>query len=172
MSVKLGFDDISIRQDEWHLVQQDRDSFLQELTAKRHRDAYQYWLTRSPDNRLPAREDLDPVDIHKLLPWINLVDVVREKGTVRLRQRLIGTGLVQRFGRDATGAWFDDIYHPDYLQDHCHLIREVAETGLPSLTRIRYPDQEKRHVIYTRLMLPLASDHKTTDMIMQVMVFD
>lgn len=172
MSVKLGFDDITIRQNEWHILQDDRDSFFQKLTARRHRETYLYWEKLKPESGLPARDDMDPVDIYRILPWINLVDVVRENDTIRFRQRLVGTGLVQRFGRDATGAWFEDIYHPDFLEDHCRLIREVAETARPSLTRIRYPDRDKRHVIYTRLMLPLASDHQTVDMIMQVMAFD
>jgi hypothetical protein len=48
---------------------------------------------------MPARSDIDPADIPALLPNISMVHKV--DGTFRFR--LVGSAIVQQFGRDLTG---------------------------------------------------------------------
>ena len=165
-------DSHTIREDEWHLVQGDRDVFYERLKAAQHRKAYDYWEEMLLlKGCLPGRADFDPTRVYKSLPWLNLVDVVETEHGHRFRQRLIGTGLVERFGRDVTGQWYEDCYHPDFLPDHIAPLKELIANRKPTLTRIRFPAKDKKHVIYTRLMLPMASDGKNVDLIVQVMAF-
>jgi hypothetical protein len=49
---------------------------------------------------MPARSDLNPGDIPKLLPYLMIID----KNDDRLRWRLVGTAAVREIGRDPTGS--------------------------------------------------------------------
>lgn len=67
-----------------------------------------YWAAKR-GLPLPQRRDIDPLDMPRsLLPHLALVEPV-EGGPV-VRFRLIGTELVQRYGRDATGKTSADIW--------------------------------------------------------------
>lgn len=76
------------------------------IADERIAQAYAYWRTKARDRAMPARADLDPVDIPNLLPNIMLVDV---QGPHRFRYRLIGTDCAQSHGIDATGRYIDDV---------------------------------------------------------------
>lgn len=73
-----------------------------------------YWQTKRGARALPARRDIDPLEIAPaLLPHLLLADLL-DRGT-RARFRLVGTVAVKRLGFDPTGkylehekgAWFD-----------------------------------------------------------------
>ena len=64
-----------------------------------HIELYRYWAARCGTRTMPARADLDPVAMKPYLPHLMLFDVVGE----RFRYRLVGTRVVQDFGRDVTG---------------------------------------------------------------------
>jgi hypothetical protein len=65
----------------------------------RHLDLYSYWLSKRNGRIMPARRDMDPVELGKLLPFLCIVD----KPADELRYRLMGTGMVRDLGRDLTG---------------------------------------------------------------------
>jgi hypothetical protein len=60
------------------------------------RPLWRYWTERCRDRQCPARSDIDPVDIPRLLPHIGLIDV--ETDASRFRYRLIGTRMNEVFG--------------------------------------------------------------------------
>lgn len=144
------------------------DSMLGHQT---HRHLYRYWLSKAPPDRLPSRNDIDPVDIPQLLPWIVLVDVVRGGAALRLRHRLIGTGIVERVGRDVTGGYFDELYdeqhHARVLEDYACVIKSRA----PLMSRIAAPVPGLDFLQYDRLALPLADDGETVTTVMSLVVF-
>lgn len=62
---------------------------------------FQYWESKRQGSQLPSREDIEPAEISEYLPHVGLIDVVPKlKG---FRYRLIGTHMVNMFGRDFTG---------------------------------------------------------------------
>ena len=68
------------------------------------RQLYSYWRGRHVDGVAPSRADIDPpLDIPKLLPNIIIFD--RIDGHFRIR--LVGSEVVRRAGRDATGLTLD-----------------------------------------------------------------
>lgn len=134
------------------------------------RDAYAYWVGKKNGDRLPARADIDPVDIPRILPHISLVE--REAETGRYRYRLFGSALVDILGREPTGKYLDEIY-PDFEQSESRRYRDqVFEMGKPShrigRPSLRFP---KDFVTVERLYLPLAEDGRRVDMVMGVLVF-
>ncbi|MEQ8332152.1 PAS domain-containing protein [Nisaea sp.] len=54
-------------------------------------DLIAYWRGKRSGDRLPARRDIDPVDIPDLLPHIGLIDVIGEGTDFRYRRDLVGS---------------------------------------------------------------------------------
>jgi hypothetical protein len=52
---------------------------------------------------MPARREIDPADIRRLLPFVMIIGVTYVDGLPRFRYRLLGTGIVARSVRDYTG---------------------------------------------------------------------
>ncbi|MDE2229971.1 MAG: PAS domain-containing protein [Alphaproteobacteria bacterium] len=119
-----------------------------------------YWRDKLPGAALPSRASIDPVEIPHLLPYLMLWDV--ERSPLRFRSRLIGTSIVRLAGRDATGRYLDAIDQDDAIASE---FRAVVEAGLPryQVRRAHWPNTEYTH--YGRLLLPLAADGRTVDMI-------
>jgi hypothetical protein len=66
-----------------------------------------YWDGKRGARPMPARRDIDPVEMGgSLLPHLALVDLA--VGGARARFRLVGTSLVRGFGFDPTGERVDD----------------------------------------------------------------
>jgi len=140
--------------------------------APKLRAFYDYWQKIHPaGGGLPARRDLDPIDIPELLPNIWMIDVKRDP-TLRFRFRLIGTEIVKFTGRDMTGFWLDQVY-PDY--EHSEAFRNhkaVAESGRPGYRKSGVLSNPTRHHIEAeRLYLPLADDGKTVDIVLIMTVY-
>jgi hypothetical protein len=144
-----------------------------QLYRAKHRRLYDYWQTlRPPGRRLPRRQDIDPVEIPTLLPNIWLTDVVMERGVARFRERLVGTALAKLFGKDTTGRFFEEIYAGDHLARQLATYRAVVDRGMPHLARLRVPLNDRDFIVYDRLMLPLASDYTTPDMIIGIHAYE
>lgn len=122
-----------------------------------------YWLGRCRDGALPARRDLDPLDIPFALSRLALVDVLR--APLRFRFRLMGTDIVSRMGVDLTGKMLDQYPDPEQRQLMLERYRHVAETAAPlALDEDRVLDGK----LWNRelLFLPLALDGALVDMVM------
>jgi len=149
----------------------DRDALQDTLQHPEHRELYAYWQSKRVDGRLPARADIDPIDLRRLLPHLALIDVLRESTDLDFRYRLTGTEIVERAGRDPTGRTFSDLYTGDYLETAIATYREVVDTAEPLLSERTYPLVPDREFLrYDRLLLPLAADGRTVDMIMLLIV--
>jgi hypothetical protein len=115
---------------------------------------------------LPARHALDPTQFHNVLANVWLLDVVGERP--RFRVRLLGER-IRSFGVPAKVGDFLDEHLPssDQLAD----LREVVRTGEPSWFRGKPHLSHAREVIeIERVLLPLAADGSTVDVIFAVTV--
>jgi hypothetical protein len=124
---------------------------------------YDYWRARCRDGRLPARADIDPLELPYVLGNLLLVDVLREP--LRFRYRLVGTNLAGRLPFDMTGRMVDE--HPDaeFRRVALGVYAQVASTGKPiGVHRDVMIDKRVRR--YDALHLPLAADGTAVDMIL------
>jgi hypothetical protein len=116
-----------------------------------------YWSARRVEDALPLRGTIDPLDMpRRLLPFLVLAEPA---GTGRvMRFRLVGTELVQRFHRDATGKTTAEIYSGAYRDYMEQLYATVIETGQPLYAEStqRWPEEGMSRV--RRLLLPVAAD--------------
>lgn len=150
----------------------DLDEFRATLAVPQHCELFEYWRSKAPAGGLPPRGAIDAVDIPRLLPWIVVFDVIWEDGRPEFRFRVIGTGCVERYGRDATGRRFEEVYEGETLARQQSTYEQAARTGAPDRARPEFPVSEKEHVVYDRLILPLADDGVTVDALIALMIFE
>ncbi|HYM02237.1 MAG TPA: PAS domain-containing protein [Stellaceae bacterium] len=135
------------------------------------RQLYAYWLSVHPaGGGLPGRQHVDPAALPSLLPNIWLVDVQREP--LRFRYRLFGTAQVTVVGSDLTGQWLDEA-HPTFLTSVAYAQFVAAvERGEPGY-RSGHPFiiVPKDYLMMERLILPLARDGTTVDMLLAISVY-
>ena len=140
----------------------DRDSWHPKI-----RQFHDYWQSIHPSpGVIPGRQHFDPLAIAPLLPSIWLVDVVRPP--IRFRYRLVGTRIVEALGQEVTGQWLDEA-HPDFgpnLRSYQDYV-SVAEEKRPSWRRGKpiFMAYAEACVALERLLLPLARDGSTVDLI-------
>jgi hypothetical protein len=142
------------------------DALATRIVHDEQRRLYDYWQSKASPSKLPARKDIDPLDIPGMLPRIALIDVLREAEGVTFRYRLAGTEIVERAGRDPTGKRFDELYCGDYLTNALNTYARIVEAPAPHLSERTFPLVEgKEFLRYDRLILPLAADGRTVDML-------
>jgi hypothetical protein len=142
-----------------------RAEVLAPITSPDLHRLYDYWQSRRRDGRLPARADIDPLDVPYMLGSLVLFDVLREP--LRFRYRLIGSKLIgaRHRGPDITGKLIDD--HPDveFRKQAAANLARVATTGRPvAIHRDGVLDGRVRR--NDTLCLPLASDGAAVDVIL------
>lgn len=140
------------------VAEKDLDPRLQTLLG--------YWRARGLDGRLPARKDIDPLDLRPLLGNILMVDVVPQAdGSLRFRYRLFGTEFVFYHGGDLTGHWLDDIANSGFRNELLGLYRDVvARREMRTLSYDYLVDG--LHHRFQAVLLPLAADGCRVDIVL------
>jgi len=125
---------------------------------------YADWTARRRDRSIPARRDFDPLDLKYVLGKLLLVDVPYRP--LQFRFRLVGTELVDRAGFDLTGKTLDAYPNPEFRASMRQRYTAVVESRRPlrSVQTDLVIDGRLRR--YEALLLPLASDGETVDMLM------
>lgn len=124
------------------------------------RQLFDYWSSRRTGGRLPSRRDIDPVDIPQLLPCLILVDVLPGR-PVGFRFRLSGTRIAAVEG-EHRGKTLEQLIPPQRLPG---IARQYVDAwrGMLYLRDSTLQWQDRPHVDYTVLLLPLAEDGETVD---------
>jgi hypothetical protein len=126
---------------------------------------HDYWdgLRAGRRGLLPSRRDIDPLALPPaLLPFLWIVDW--QPSPPRLRYRLLGTKIVQFYGRDYTGKWVDEAHGsvPELetiLEGH----RRAAASGVPDWRRGKPHLNYEKVSTLERIALPLAADGRDVD---------
>jgi len=134
-------------------------------------DLNNYWRAKCAGDRLPSRQDIDPVDIPKLLPTVYLIDIERETTPPRFRFRLLGNVITEMFQRNSTGKWLDEIYDAEFYHHISTDYLNIIRTKQPSSAVLNMPVVGREYIKYERLVCPLASDGETVDSLIGVIAF-
>jgi hypothetical protein len=97
-------------------------SFETHLDETLLREIYAYWQGKRGLRRMPARRDVDPVEMPLLLPHLLIGEVV--DGGAQFRYRLTGTAITRALGYDPTGRTIDDIASGHY-RDHINELHRM-----------------------------------------------
>jgi len=116
-----------------------------------------YWLAKRRTLPLPARRDIDPLEIGPdLLPGLVMTDLL-ERGT-RVRFRLVGTAVVKRMGSDPTGRYLERELRGGWFDAFGSLCRLVYAERAPVYAECEMHWGSGRTMRLASLLLPLTQD--------------
>lgn len=138
----------------------ERDA-LRDLTA-----VWQGWAKTAP---LPLRDQFDPVDFPKLLPWIVLMEILPEAPELDARIRYVGTEIVHYFNSEnITGKMLSDL-GPIYWDRWADVGRQVSQARAPLCFQGAPFLVGKAHISLEMLVLPLSKTGKAVDFLIFAM---
>jgi hypothetical protein len=122
-----------------------------------------YWEGKRTTGQLPARADLDPVDLRPLLGWLSLVDV--RPTSPRFVLRLLGSAHPPRPYGPRHGQDISAMQPAAYRDAVTQQYETTVDRRAPTLHENELSFGAYRFS-YQRIALPLARDHVTPDMLM------
>jgi hypothetical protein len=133
------------------------------------RDALAYWEAKRGARRMPARRDLDPTEIPRLLANVILADVLPGEA-VDFRFRLVGEAIRSRAHGNVTGQRISEIPHmrTGMLRQH---YETVVATARPFASRVEYVGPDRLVRSAQHLLLPLGADGERVDMVFGVVEY-
>jgi hypothetical protein len=139
------------------------------LQDKRLRDLLVYWLKLSGDRAIPSRNDFDPLDIPRLLPFLVLVDVLDD--ALDFRFRLTGTHFREFAGDEATGKMIGEVFPPDFCAEvRTHWGNSIKQRQ-PLLGKGELWVSGRDFIRWEGIILPLSPDGATVNMLLGGIVF-
>jgi hypothetical protein len=139
-------------------------AFRAQLVTQGKRELFDYWLRSAGNRRMPARSDLNPLEVPKLLPSIGLIDV--REGLDAAAFRLAGTRLHEIYGQEITGKRTVDVFSGE-KSDYWHRVHgRLLESCLPAHGVVRGPAEGRDHVVLFWLRLPLSENGGQVDRIL------
>jgi hypothetical protein len=126
---------------------------------------YNYWLAKCGNRSMPARADIDPVEMpRQLLPGISIVDVVADER--RYVYRLVGTEDVEVRGHDPTGKSVLEGFFGPSPEDALDCYDKVVETRAPLLDPTPFTAPSGKWINEETLFLPLSDDGENVNKIL------
>ena len=122
-----------------------------------------YWHTKRSSKIMPARSDINPLDMGRYLSKIMLIDVLPEYP--HFRYRVFGTRIAEWVKFDATGKTVESINPRRYRKMLFATYMECVGARQPIVHRIKWDNDDFPHR-YKRVILPLSSDGKHVDMLL------
>jgi hypothetical protein len=123
-----------------------------------------YWDAKRGTRALPARRDIDPLELSSLLPHIFLIDVLDQARHFRFR--LSGTEVDHIYRRSMQGKAPADIASPRVAGELEAQIRAVLAQRRPNCAPYLVRGADHTTWRFERLLMPLSSDGEGIDMLM------
>lgn len=116
---------------------------------------YVYWDELRGERAAPDRGDVDPLEIGSaLLPNVALVDLI--DGGKRVRNRLVGTAIVDRWRQDTTGKFMDEVTSGSYSEFIHSLYQDVVKHRRPVYSHSTFRWDVSGYLRTHRLYMPLT----------------
>ena len=130
-----------------------------------------YWHAKRGGRAMPRKTDIDPVEIApKVLPNLQIIEVI--DGGARFRYRLVGTALVDAWGKDFSGRIADELFPDDRLNFVQSIYRTVCATKMPFFSCNKYHTPKDLDLFSMRIYMPLSDDGESVSHILGVMRFE
>jgi hypothetical protein len=129
-----------------------------------------YWDRKRGDRLMPAREDIDPLELREHLGWILITEVVGE--TRRLRYRLIGSEIAKRLGRDSTNKYLDELYPAPDHERFASSFHQVVASRRPMRMTGEVLLSARTWLTFEVLDLPLSQNGVDVNMIVTRTIID
>ncbi|UTW56785.1 PAS domain-containing protein [Kordiimonas sp. SCSIO 12610] len=123
---------------------------------------YDLWNKKKAKNKAPQRKDFTPQEMKQCLALIALHDISYDP--LRSKVRLIGTGVVEATGMEATGWYVDEVQGTEFLLQRAKWIVENCCPMLCVDLPLIWSHLDYKH--YDVLALPLIDEADRVAMIM------
>lgn len=127
-------------------------------------ELFAYWHLKRGSRAMPARADIDPVDLKRLLPLLCLIDVVPDAR--RYVYRLVGTRDVEMRGFDPTGKSVAEGSYAESPGETERYLDQVVTACQPLIYRGTYRPFDTRIETDEVLFLPLSTDGTSVEMVL------
>lgn len=109
---------------------------------------------------IPHRADIDPADIPALLPYLFIVEKIKDTG--RFFFRLSGTGIREIMGSEITNHFLDELLHGEDLTTVTAMFDQILAQGvcIRSIEGLTYSDRSYVRVEIVRLPLSKNDDER------------
>ena len=121
-----------------------------------HAEILTYWDRKRAGRRMPARANIDPLEIPHLLRHVMLLDVLGPQ--LDFRYRLLGDEILLRARPGLKGQRFGEIEGKGPGSSVWEAARRVVATGLPRYGRTGYGGPDRFTAAVHDLLLPLSDD--------------
>jgi hypothetical protein len=127
----------------------------------RHLDLYSYWLSKRGARIMPARGDINPADIPRLLPHLLIV----ERAGDQFRYRLVGSAIAQGVGYAVTGTIVgSSVFEPDAAAKVRAIFGRVFTAATPVFSAGQYIHKTGAGIELSLLTAPLSEDGRVVNM--------
>jgi hypothetical protein len=117
-----------------------------------------YWESKRKDGGLPARADIKPQEIVRLLPNVSILEPRDGDWAIRLT----GTGVIDRIGQEVTTKTIGEIYEPKTARRMIETYDAVVARREPAIMKARLSGFGITHALAESPMLPIiARDGRT-----------
>ncbi|GAB2176001.1 PAS domain-containing protein [Dongia sp. agr-C8] len=128
-----------------------------ECTSLKVQRLHDYWQQVRGVRSMPARRDIDAVDIWLLLPNIHVSEW--HENPDRVRYRLAGTEIVASIGREISGHWLTDFHtDPHDVAETMTLYRQVIARRAPVIGRTLGSMRRLGVASFEWILCPLSED--------------
>lgn len=129
-----------------------------------------YWEKKRGKRRMPARRDIDPIEMdRRVLPQLMLCELSGHGNVIRFR--LVGTSLAKRFGFDPTGQCLGDFAQSPYLDFLGGLMRRSYAEAAPIYAESAFHWGAKGKLDAHHLLLPLSVSGSETGILLVAAAF-
>jgi len=142
----------------WREIAEGARSYLSSRESQTLLDS---WLAAGSDRRPPARGDLLPESMARILSDIWLMDYEPQEG--RLRYRLVGENIRARYDFPLVGKCLDEILAPEARERVLGYFRACVEQPAVSIVAGRLYHEWERPGYGERLLLPLIAPDGTPE---------
>ena len=139
-------------------------AFRAQLVVAGHRELFDYWIHSAGARPMPARSDLDPLNVPRLLPNLGLIDL--GAGVDQARFKLAGTRLREIYGQEITGKRADEVFAGEAACYWSRVHSRIVETCFPLAGVVRGPTEGRDHIVLFWMRLPLSDDGEKVDRIL------
>lgn len=129
--------------------------------------AFDYWRSKCGARSMPRRRDIDPAEIPQLLPNMQITERI---GT-RIRYRLAGTAIVEAYGGELRGKFFDEVLSGERLRFVEANYRLMCSEKRPILVSGSYFSKRDVPLVCNRLVMPLSEDGANVNQSLTAMTF-
>jgi len=136
---------------------------------ERLRQIHAYWDSRRRSRAMPSRGDINPAHIPRLLPYVFLVEILRDLPDFRFR--LAGTHFCDFTGMELAGRRIDAVFPPAFTEEVRYHWAGCVARRAPKIGsgRLWLPDRE--HVGRELTVLQLSAAGALVDMLLGAIVF-